>query len=77
MSSKTYRSSDGTGWTPTAPQKLGANDAPIIIWRRRLPLTSRDNIRVWKKGLKFEEASAKEADELEAQQEEAVANADD
>jgi phenylpropionate dioxygenase-like ring-hydroxylating dioxygenase large terminal subunit len=36
----------------TAPQKLGANDAPIIIWRRRLPLTSRDNIRVWKKGTK-------------------------
>ena len=35
----------------TAPQKLGANDAPIIIWRRRLPLTSRDNIRVWKKGM--------------------------
>ncbi len=39
---------------PTAPQKLGANDAPIIIWRRRLPLTSRDNVRVWKKGVKIE-----------------------
>ena len=61
----------------TAPQKLGANDAPIIIWRRRLPLTSRDNIRVWKKGLQFEETAAKEADELEAQQEEAVTSADD
>ena len=35
-----------------APQKLGANDAPIIIWRRKLPMTSRDNQRMWKKGIK-------------------------
>jgi phenylpropionate dioxygenase-like ring-hydroxylating dioxygenase large terminal subunit len=60
----------------TAPQKLGANDAPIIIWRRRLPLTSRDNIRVWKLGLQFEEGADKEARELEAV-EEPVTSADD
>ena len=35
-----------------APQKLGANDAPIIIWRRKLPLLSRDNQRIWKMGIK-------------------------
>ena len=35
-----------------APQKLGANDAPIIVWRRKLPMTSRDNQRVWKMGIK-------------------------
>ena len=60
----------------TAPQKLGANDAPIIIWRRRLPLTSRDNIRVWKIGLQYEEGAAKEAEEMEYK-EEPVASADD
>lgn len=34
----------------TAPQKLGANDRMIIFWRRRMPLKSRDNLRIWKKG---------------------------
>jgi hypothetical protein len=54
---------------PTAPQKLGANDAPIIIWRRRLPLTSRDNVRVWKKGLDATEEAEAEAQRLEAEPE--------
>ena len=57
----------------TAPQKLGANDAPIIIWRRRLPLTSRDNIRVWKRGIKVEPTQDIEVQEMP----EAVQVADD
>ena len=60
----------------TAPQKLGANDAPIIIWRRRLPLTSRDNQRVWKIGLDVDEEVQAEAREMEALQE-SVTSADD
>ena len=46
---------------PSAPQKLGINDRAIIYWRRRLPLKSRDNLRLWKKGMHL-------ADELEAQE---------
>ena len=34
----------------SAPQKLGANDAHIIYWRRRMPLQSRDAQRLWDKG---------------------------
>jgi phenylpropionate dioxygenase-like ring-hydroxylating dioxygenase large terminal subunit len=45
----------------TAPQKLGANDRAIIYWRRRMPLKSRDNLRVWKKGMHV-------ADEMEAEE---------
>lgn len=52
---------------PTAPQKLGANDQAIIYWRRRMPLKSRDNVRLWKKGLHIVEEM--EAQELAAQQE--------
>ena len=33
----------------TAPQKLGATDAAIIFWRRRMPFKSRDAQRVWGK----------------------------
>ena len=32
---------------PTAPQKLGATDAAIIFWRRRMPFKSRDAQRLW------------------------------
>ena len=32
-----------------APQKLGATDAAIIFWRRRMPFKSRDAQRVWGK----------------------------
>jgi len=46
---------------PAAPQKLGVNDRAIIYWRRRMPLKSRDNLRLWKKGMHL-------ADELEAQE---------
>jgi phenylpropionate dioxygenase-like ring-hydroxylating dioxygenase large terminal subunit len=46
---------------PSAPQKLGANDRAIIYWRRRMPLKSRDNQRLWKKGMQV-------AEELEAQE---------
>jgi len=34
---------------PHAPQKLGANDRAIIVWRRRMPWKSRDARRLWKK----------------------------
>jgi len=36
---------------PGAPQKPGANDRAISYWRRRMPLKSRDNVRLWKQGL--------------------------
>ncbi len=34
---------------PEKPQKLGGSDASTIYWRRRLPLRSRDYIRLWSK----------------------------
>ena len=61
---------------PYAPQKLGANDAPVIIWRRRMPLSSRDNLRIWKIGLDVSEEIQKEANELEAASE-VASSADD
>jgi phenylpropionate dioxygenase-like ring-hydroxylating dioxygenase large terminal subunit len=60
----------------TAPQKLGANDATVILWRRRLPLTSRDNIRVWKKGIDVSQDQESEAKSYEVQ-EDPVHTADD
>ena len=60
----------------TAPQKLGANDAPIIVWRRRLPLTSRDNLRVWKKGLEIAQEKEIQVQDVEASGE-AVPASDD
>jgi phenylpropionate dioxygenase-like ring-hydroxylating dioxygenase large terminal subunit len=32
---------------PWKPQKLGGSDASTIYWRRRLPLRSRDYVRLW------------------------------
>ena len=32
---------------PSAPQKLGTNDRAIIHWRRKMPLKSRDALRLW------------------------------
>ena len=34
---------------PHSAQKLGATDAAIIFWRRRMPWKSRDAIRIWGK----------------------------
>lgn len=66
---------------PSAPQKLGANDRAIIYWRRRMPLKSRDNLRIWKKGMHLAdemEAQERREQELEAQREQvtAAANSD-
>ena len=34
---------------PHSDQKLGATDAAIIFWRRRMPWKSRDAQRIWGK----------------------------
>jgi phenylpropionate dioxygenase-like ring-hydroxylating dioxygenase large terminal subunit len=62
---------------PYAPQKLGANDAPVIIWRRRMPFSSRDNQRIWKMGMNITEDIQQEVKEYEEAAEAAVQSADD
>jgi hypothetical protein len=53
---------------PHSAQKLGATDAAIIFWRRRMPWKSRDAQRIWGPA---KAASAEEMIEL-AEQREAV-----
>ena len=69
------RRSIGGGVTPTTPdaspprldphsdQKLGATDAAIIFWRRRMPWKSRDAQRIWGKTLADNAAITIEQDE--------------
>ena len=48
---------------PKAPQKLGATDAGIIFWRRRMPWKSRDAQRIWGKSRADTAARTIEQDE--------------
>ena len=48
---------------PHIAQKLGATDAAIIFWRRKMPFKSRDAQRIW--GKDFTEATVKEIQQTE------------
>ena len=48
---------------PHFAQKLGATDAAIIFWRRKMPFKSRDAKRIW--GKDFTEATVKEIQQTE------------
>ena len=46
---------------PSAPQKLGTNDRAIIHWRRKMPLKSRDALRLWSNDKGQQDAIAADA----------------
>jgi phenylpropionate dioxygenase-like ring-hydroxylating dioxygenase large terminal subunit len=48
---------------PHSAQKLGATDAAIIFWRKKMPFKSRDAKRIW--GKEVEETAAKEFEVVE------------
>ena len=48
---------------PHSAQKLGATDAAIIFWRRRMPWKSRDAQRIWGRGRAEAAAEIIELDE--------------
>ena len=48
---------------PHSAQKLGATDAAIIFWRKKMPFKSRDAQRIW--GKEVTETAAREMQEIE------------
>ena len=48
---------------PHSDQKLGATDAAIIFWRRRMPWKSRDAQRIWGEAVAGNAAKTIEQDE--------------
>ena len=52
---------------PHSAQKLGATDAAIIFWRRRMPWKSRDALRIWGKSkIEAAEQAIEQDEEREA-----------